>query len=107
MERNNDTSEDRIHRYLGYVRYIIVVFSNVLTTLHQKRLHPVLTIDNTKYHFYPENPYLWFFHTVQFYVLLYPGDKIMGCIFVCYDSAKVWVVLLYIAYQYDLYCHYL
>jgi hypothetical protein len=30
----------------------------------------------------------------------------MECIFVCHGSVKVWAVLLSIAYQYELYCHY-
>jgi len=51
MERNNDISEERIYRYLGTVRYIILLFSNVLTTLHKKCLHPVLTIQNIAWEF--------------------------------------------------------
>jgi len=86
-ERNTDISEELIHRYFGTVRYTAVVFSYVLTTLHTKRFTPCP--DHTKYHlgiFCPENPYLWLFHSVQFYVLLCIGHDIMGCISVFYSS---------------------
>jgi len=31
----------------------------------------------------------------------------MGCNFGCYGSVKIWSVLLFMAYQYEVYCHYL
>jgi len=102
-ECNTDISEERIHRYFGTVRYTAVVFSYVLTTLHTKKFTPCP--DHTKYHlgsFCPENPYLWLFHSVQFYVLLYIGHNIMGMYFCFLQQLKVWAVLLFIAYQYDL-----
>jgi hypothetical protein len=109
-ERNTDISEERIRRCLATARYIAVVFSCVLTTLHKNQF--TYRPDDTKYH-------LGFFvQKIRIYGSSIAYSFIYCCILAVIrvlwnvfcllrQRKKTWAVLLFIACQYELYCHYL
>ena len=78
------------------------------THTHKSNLHPVLTIQNIIWECFVQKIRIYASSMAYNYMYWWlPCHNIMGCIFVCYGSVKVWAVLLFISYQHELYCHYL